>query len=299
MRIAKLVLFLVFFFIVILILAALLALLRDWIGSALFFSPNSGGTDAFSGKITEYLSSSIPAAFYLTVLLGLNYAARRRIAYPISFIFIWVFIVALSGAVFLGQKSLEQINFSLPLKKPSKDLAKPGLLLNNTVFLGDPYQPGSARAVLTPDQSLSYREDISLSQMRLPFFSEESEFFDKIDRDLERSSRFFSAWFNEGLLPYGVYAGSLAAFLLSLGCLINISFWSLANLFFGALAFRGALILENFLNQPQINQLLVSFARNSISESMVNPIIFCALSILILLYSGLVYLARGGRTPNG
>jgi hypothetical protein len=81
--------------------------------------------------------------------------------------------------------------------------------------------------------------------------------------------------------------------LLSLGCLVNISFWSSANLFFGALAFRGVLALENFLNQGNIREILASFAGRIINPSLINPVIFGSFSVLILLYSGLVYLAHG------
>jgi len=249
--------------------------------------------------LTAYLRSSIPVAFYLTILLGLNYAVIRRILYPAAFAVILLVIIALSGAAYLSLETLNRTGFTITLKGPPAELAKPGFIGNQRVFLENPYNPDAAMVIVSPGQSLQYQsQGSSLTQTRLPFFAEQGRFFSTIDRDISHSSRVFSAWFNSGLVSYGVYAGSLAAFLLSLACLVNISFWSLANLFFGALAFRGVLALENFLNQPHIHQILASFAGNFFNERLISPLIFCTLSILILLYSGLVYLARG-RISDG
>ncbi|GHV84803.1 hypothetical protein AGMMS50230_04110 [Spirochaetia bacterium] len=296
---AKLVLFFCFSFVGILAAASLLGLLEEWAGQAVIFPPSPGNSGAFTGNMLMYLTNSLPATFYLSIMLALSYATRRRMAYPAVFMLILVFVLALSGAVFFGLETFKQIGgFTITMKKPPTDLVKPGFILalpivsETTVLLTDPYQPGGPRAV-TSNDSLNYQSQGNTLTIRLPFVPVKNAIFGNINRELEHSARVFSAWFREGFLPYGIYAGSLALFLLSLGCLVNISFWSLANLFFAALAFRGALALENLLNQTKIHTLLASFAGNIIPESLVNPVIFTALAFLILLYSGLVYLARG------
>jgi len=319
---AKLVLFLCISFIGLLLISGLISLLQGWTNEALLFPPeysaetdhiegsdaaneNSQGspakTRAFSGIPITYLESSVTAAFYLVILLGLNYAARRRIVFPAAFAVIFVFIILLSGAAFFGMESLEKMGVNISIKKPLAEAAKPGFILNSgamsgyqTAFLENPQKPDGAAVIIIEGQKFNYQsQGVPVNRNRLPIFAEKRGIFYNIARDIEHSSRFFSAWFNSGLWFYGVYAGSLAAFLLSLGCLVNISFWSLANLFFGALAFRGALTLENFLNQNNIHDMLSSFAGNLIHPSLINPLIFSSLSVLILLYSGLVYLARG------
>jgi hypothetical protein len=308
---AKLVLFFSLSFAGILFFASLIRLLQEWTSSVVFFPP-SGTAFFFSGNVVRCIGDSLPAAFYISILLGLNYAARRQMAYPAVFVVILVFVLVLSAGVFLGLDSIEEMGGgTVNLEKPPENLAQPGLILvqsnslggsTQTVFLEDPYKQGGARAVSVRGQSLYYLSNGSpVTQVRLSFTGDLPPFFGSIDADLKRSSSVFAAWFTAGFLPYAVYAGSLAVFLLSLGCLINISFWSLANLFFGALAFRGALLLESFLNQGNIRRLLASFAGKVINESLVdliNPVIFAALGVLILLYSGLVYLARG-RISNG
>ncbi|MDR0599135.1 MAG: hypothetical protein LBG84_03510 [Treponema sp.] len=301
---ASLILFFTLCFAGILLFAGFLDLLREWAGAALLFPPlETAGEAEFAGNVADYARRALPAAFYLSLLLGLNYAARRRMIYPVVLAALLVLVLTLSAAVLLGIKSLDGAGIAVPAGPGEKtvNLVKPGFIISpgqepavQAVFLEDPYKTGAARAVSPPGQSLYYqRHGPALVPARLPFTEEKISFFESVGADFLRSARHFTARFEAGFLPYGVYAGSLAVLLLSLGCLVNISFWSLANLFFGALAFRGALALETFLNQADIHRLLASFAGKFISESLITPLIFTTLGILILLYSALVYLARG------
>ena len=300
-NIAKLVLFLSISFIGLLLFSSLISILSGWIGKVLLFPPDTGNIGIFSGEIGNFLGSSVLITFYFSILLGLNYAARRRIAYPVAFIFILVFVLVLSGAAFFGLESLDKTGFDIAVKKTPALQVKPGYILNQgtlsgyqTVFLEDPNKPDAAVVIMVQGQALNYQNrGAHFTRTKLPFFTEKRGIFHNISSDFEQSAQIFTKWFNNGLWSYGVYAGSLAVFLLSLGCIVNISFWSLANLFFGALAFRGVLALENFLNQGNIHELLSSFTGKMIHPSLINPIIFLFLSLLILLYSGLVYLARG------
>ena len=303
-NIARLVLFLSVTFIGLLFFSCLIQILSSWINTALLFPPENVSSITKVSN-SSLLGFSIPAAFYLSILFGLNYAVRRKIAYPAAFTVILTFSLILSGAAFFGQQNLEKTELKLSIKKPTAELAKPGFILNQgalsgyqTVFLENPYKQGAVVQIIQGQRVNYQSQGISITPARLPFFSEKNGILTSINRELEQSSGVFSDSFKKGLWFYGIYAGSLAVFLLSLGCLVNISFWSLANLIFGALAFRGVLALEYFLNQSDIRGLFSSFAGKFIQPSFINPAIFFSLSILILLYSGLVYLARG-RNSDG
>jgi hypothetical protein len=197
----------------------------------------------------------------------------------------------------------QQGDFSVNVSFPA-DMVQPGLILSQAsgtrlVYLEHPLKTGGARAVSPAGQTLYYQgQGSSSTQMPLPFTEEKNGILDGIGRDFSQSFSAFSARYNAGFRSYWLYTGSLAMFLLSLGCLVNISFWSLANLFFAALAFRGALALEAFLNQPDIHALMGFFAGNIIPGQLITPLIFFTAGVLILLYYGLVYLARG-RVSNG
>ncbi|MDR2702493.1 MAG: hypothetical protein LBB72_08690 [Spirochaetaceae bacterium] len=298
---AKLVLFFCFSFIVILLAASLIALLQEQTALAVLFPP---GPSSSGGNLFIHLGNSIPAAFYLAILLGISYASRRNMIYPAALTIMLVLALILGSAAMFGIESLSQLGDFTVQSNPPADLVQPGLILNQSggtrvVFLEDPLENGGARAVSIAGQALYYQGQGSTStRIPLPFTEEKNSLLAGISGDFTQSFRAFNAWYKAGFLPYWLYTGSLAVFLLSLGCLVNISFWSLANLFLAALAFRGALALEAFLNQPDINALIGSFAGSIIPPPMINPLIFFTAGVLILLYSGLVYLARG-RVAHG
>ncbi|MDR2768299.1 MAG: hypothetical protein LBB82_08250 [Treponema sp.] len=304
-NLVRLVLFLIISFAGILVAAGFAGLLQSWINAAVSFPPAEG---AFSGKLSGILAAALPAAFYLTLLLGLSYSSRRNMAYPAAFCTMFVLILALSFTVSFGMERLSRLGVSVPFRAPRIKLGESGFILRltpdtryvngtRTVFLTSPGGENGPRAVSAGSSALYYQESGGSHQsVRLPFQEENSPFLTGISGDLDKSARYFAAWFEAGPAAFAVYAGSLAALLLSLGCLTNISFWSLANLFFGALAFRGALALEAFLNTEDIHNLLAAFAGGILPDSLISPCIFGALAVLILLYSLLVYLARGRRS---
>jgi hypothetical protein len=295
-NLAKLILSFTFSFIVILILAGLAGVLRSWANTAVLFPP------AAVPALSTILVLALPVSFYFSLLFGISYSSRRRIPYVVSLAVLLALSLGLATAASIGLSRLEKMN-SPNLAVPPVPV-QPGLVLTITpgdtptraVLLGAGTE--SARVLSLPGQALFF-EPASTSyrarQVRLPFREERNGSLSGISADFAGSARTFKAWFDAGLVPFAVYAGSLSLFLISIGCLVNISFWPLANLFFGALVFRGALALEHFLNTAETHQLLSSFAGNIIPESLINPVIFTVLGILILLYSGLVYLARGRR----
>jgi hypothetical protein len=294
-NLAKLILSFTFSFIVILILAGLVGLLRNWTDTALLFPP------AAVSSLSTVLSLALPVSFYFSLLFGISYSSRQRIPYVASLVTLLVLSLGLGIAASTGLSRLEKVNLpgitvpSVPIRPGLVLTVTPGDTPTRTVLLGGE----GARVLSLPGQALFF-EPASASyrgrQVRLPFREERNAVLSGISADFARSSRVFEAWFDAGLAPFALYAGSLSLFLISIGCLVNISFWPLANLFFGVLAFRGALALESFLNTAETRELLSSFAGSIIPESLINPVIFTVLGILILLYSGLVYLARGRRS---
>jgi hypothetical protein len=77
--------------------------------------------------------------------------------------------------------------------------------------------------------------------------------------------------------------------------LFGLSSWPLANLFLGAIAFRGVLSLEIFLITPETEAIIRSFLSNRVQDFLIPPLVFLGLSALILLYTFLAFLARRGK----
>jgi hypothetical protein len=294
---ARLVLFFTASFALVLAGAGGAGILHDWAEAAAFFP----AADA-SGSLAAALTAALPAAIHLSLLLGISYAYRRKISYPAAFITLLVFALGLSMA---ASQCLGRLEAALVIKtRIPPQTAKPGLVialvpgsLSSQAVLLDG-TPAGGRVLSLPDQNLLFEPVASAYRtkpVRLPFGEESSPVLSSISADYGRSARVLKAWFEAGPLPYAVYAGSLIFFMISLGCLVNISVWPLANLFFGALVFRGVLSLESFLNSTETHRILTSFTGGLVDEPLINPVIFAFLGVLVLLYSFLVFLARGRR----
>jgi hypothetical protein len=207
--------------------------------------------------------------------------------------------------VSLGLERLEGV-------PPARDIANPlgeaGLILSqNTgsgspgtsiVLLKGPAEPRGPRVVAIPNRPLLYQADpvgpnnTILSLPPIPFSDESPWFLKSMAIDLNLSAARFGLFFNQGFMPFLIYAGGLIFFLSSLSFVVKLSAWPLANLFLGCLAFRGILALETFFNSPEIQDVFKSFLENRLPLSLTVPLIFCLFGLLVRLYSVLVFLAR-------
>jgi hypothetical protein len=166
------------------------------------------------------------------------------------------------------------------------------------VVLGDPADIRSSRVVSIPGRPLIYQEVPSgpnntiLALPPAPFRDEGAYFLSGIFVDFSLAARQFNARLEEGLIPFGLYAASLILLLVSLRFVLDLSSWPLANLFLGAVVFRGILALEVFVDSREIQDLLSTLLGNRVPGFCISPLVFCGLGLLILLYTVLVYLAR-------
>jgi hypothetical protein len=294
---AKLLLFFSVSFFGILLISSLFTLFEEGVNHAVLFPPG----DKSPLNALHCIENSVPAAFFISILISLSYASRRRLSYPVVFIIILMFSLIFSSAVYVGiEKSVKSGGFPVKQAENPALLAQPGYIYNpgsrdtRYVFLQDPHRQGGPIVVASSD--LYYqRQGASLEPSPLPFEKEKNGILESIIKDFTQCSVYFTALFRAGSGEYWVYAGSLAMFLLSLGCLFNISYWHLANLFFAAVVFRGALALDIFLNQTNISGILRSAAGGGISSALINPSIYLFLTALILVFSGLFVLARGRK----
>jgi hypothetical protein len=254
---------------------------------------------------------ALPLAVYFSLLCGLSYAARlnagllgarrRSLSVPLAMLCLFILSAALSGGISL---LLERLGTMVPAPAVSKALGGPGLILTqgdtSMVLLREPEESRGPRIVAFPGQPLLYQQrplgpnNTALSMPPVPFRNESPWFLRSLAIDFSLTGRQFETRLGEGFLPFFVYAGALIFLLVSLGFIQKLSNWPLANLFLGALCFRGILALETFLNSPEIQALFDEFLGNRfpLPLSWIVPLIFVFFGILINLYTFLVYLAK-------
>jgi hypothetical protein len=84
----------------------------------------------------------------------------------------------------------------------------------------------------------------------------------------------------------------------SLRFVLDLSSWPLANLFCGALVFRGILAFQTFIDSRSVQTFIIAFFDNRIDGALLSPIIFAGLGLLTLLYTFLVGVARNAPRRN-
>ena len=293
--------FLIFFglcFLILFITAIGIAFLHVWIDAVRNVPVKSGIA------LDEILKSgcwALPFALYLTIVFSINEGRRHRVAWP----FIFAGAVVLASVFTFGiSKGLSNAAAMTapPLATNHLTLGRQGLLLSRPgtviTLLDRPSNPEGSRVVAVQDRELIYQkvpvgadgEIISLPP--IPFHDASGWLSTLILSDLSVSGRFIAARFDEGLVPYFAWTLSLIVLLVSLGLVFELTHWPLANIFLGLLVFRGVLAFEVFLNSGEIMEYLREFTRGAVPDALITPVIFAAVSVLILVYSFLLFLSR-------
>ncbi|MDR2619155.1 MAG: hypothetical protein LBC62_09830 [Treponema sp.] len=295
-NLARLALFFSICFTVVFLASVLLRFLGLWIDTARIMplEPEQ------SANFIAALKRALPAALYFSILLTLSYAGRRKMAVSLSILGVFVLSTVFVLGFSLGIRQIQGVNFVLDASPAVR--GRPGLILSRggtvMVLLKEGNQ--GPRVTAFPGQPLLYQEvprgpnNSVLALPSLPFRDETPWFIQSIFIDLTLSARELDSRLEEGLPFFCVYAGALIFFLASLRFLLDLSNWPLTNLFLGALAFRGILALETFLNSKETAALLGSFLGKGLPALFITPLVFCVLGALVILYTLLACLARRG-----
>jgi hypothetical protein len=299
---AKLVLFFSLSFIAFLLIAILLEFTSSWIEFARIMPIGAKPVE----EAAELVWKALPAALYLAILLTQGYSARNKMPIPSSMICIILMAFVFTAFVSLGIGRTEALNVILKPLPPVE--AESGLILsrseNMMVLLRESSDSRGSRVVSIPDLPLIYQEvpigpnDTIISLPSLPFQDDTPWFIKSISIDFSLSARELKDRIEANLLFFVSYAFSLVLLLSSLRFILEVSMWPFANLFLGALVFRGILALETFLNAREINTLIASFLDGRIPPLFITPVIFAALGILIILYTLLTRIARPARSRD-
>jgi hypothetical protein len=242
---------------------------------------------------------ALPTALYISLLLGLSYTVRRRIFAPAGMIVLFILGAAFSLGVTVGAEGFSRLAQYIA---PAKSLGNPGLILtqadNAIVLIEDPAEIWGPRVVSLPGRSLLYQETPRgpdgnpISLPPIPFRTGTAWVLQSFIVDFAITGRQLDSRFHQGLAPFLIYVCALVFFLVSLRFVLGLSNWPLANLFLGALAYRGILAMETFLNTLEVQEVLNSLFGDLVPLSYFSPMVFVFLGLLICLYTFLSFLAR-------
>jgi hypothetical protein len=299
-KIAGLTLFFSISFILFFVFSALFRFLGLWI-EALRTMPI---THDFSRDFFSAITWAVPFTLYMSVLFGHNYAAYKKIPLFFSIISIIVLSGFFSLAFSLGIQQVKGMNFAIELAPAVHE--PPGLILSRsdtaTIILKENDIEGP-RVVSFPDQELHYQSEAWAQRSVafvpvVPFGDETPWFIHSIYIDFNLSAMQFETRLNEGFFFFFIYGVGLILLLGSLRFLLDLSAWPLANLFLGALVFRGFLSLETFLNSTETQLLVSSFFKDRLPAGLITPLIFSCIGGFIIFYTFLSYFAWGKRKSD-
>jgi hypothetical protein len=291
---ARLTLFFSSCFVILFAGAGMFKLLSIWVEMARAV-PAGPGDDA-----AEFAWKALPVALYLSMLLSLSYSARRNMPVSMSIICLVFLCFAFTFGLSRGIYNTEILN--PVLDQGSSINAGPGLVFsereNTIVLLKDSGETQGARVVSFPGRPLMYQElplgpnNAPLGLPPLPLGGGAPWIVQSVSIDFNLCAAELKNRLELDLLSFVAYAFSLILLLGSLRFILELSRWPLANIFLGALVFRGILALEVFLNSHEVNSLIGSFLTGIVPAPMVTPLAFGVLGILIILYTALAGVAR-------
>ena len=301
-NIAKLTLFFTLSFIILFIIIILLRLLSAWIDMVRMIPVAAMPVE----NAAEAAWKAFPSVIYISVLLALSYTVRKKMPIPMAIICIWVLGAAFTVGASIGINRIEALRPAI--RSVASVYGRPGLMLsrsdNTMILLRESSVVRGPRVVSIPGQPLIYQEvpvgpnNTILGLPALPFTEDVPWFIESLGIDFNLSAKEFESRLDDDFSTFAVYAFSLILLLGSLRFIFELSQWPLANLFLGALVFRFILSLEIFLNSSHINGLIVAFFKNKVLSSMITPLVFCALSVLIIFYTLMASLARSRRSDD-
>lgn len=220
---------------------------------------------------------------YSTAIVGINYAFRRKIPVFISIPLLFIIITGLSIAVtFLYERSLPLLGSHVPI---TSNLAiQPGTILFE----------GNTKQVLIQNKASSIRLTSLLPQ--------QNSLITDLIQDSTDLGKHLAQFWEAGLISFVIAVAFLLYFLTSLGPLINLSEWPLANLLFGLLLLRFSLWIQNFLFSEPVMNIIGAFITPLVPSIMLPFIALLPLFIVgtfIHLFAFLLYLSKDRKKSNG
>jgi hypothetical protein len=302
---ARLVFFWLMCFVVIFPVAAAICYLRLWIDAVRVIPAE---TLEILPSIISACQWALPVVVYASILLTLSYSARKTFSVPMSILCIFVLSGGFAAGISLGLVHANTA-IALPGRTEPPALGKPGLILTQgetaVVLLDEPSNPVGSRVVAIPGRPLIYQRspagpliNSASTLPPIPFRIGGPYFITSLYIDFSLTARRLQDRLGEGLLSFGIYLGALCLLLSSLRFVLELSSWPLANIFLGAMVFRGILAAETFLDSEEIQEFIGSLLKADIPRAIITPAIFCGMDVLVILYTVLANLARGRKAAR-
>jgi hypothetical protein len=304
-QIAKLLLFFSLSFCLIFALALGIACLSNWV-EILKELPERRFAEL--GEFIPGARWALSFTLYMSILLNMTYALRKRmhpmgalfIIFAASFGFTW----AVSQGIFYA----ERMN-TPPIVFSSHKLGENGLVLKGKgiaiVLMDGPASSFGRRVIALEGRPLILEETpvgaeggpIPLPPFR--FAQKNDSAFGGLVADIAVSGNELARRFAENSESFATYLGALILILVSLASLLDIGAWPLANMFLGALLFRGIIFFEAFILRRDVQDYIEDFLHPWVPSYLAIPVAIGVVGLIFIVYSMLNSISRSGRPLYG
>ncbi|MDR3337942.1 MAG: hypothetical protein LBT16_12145 [Treponema sp.] len=257
---------------------------------------------ARGGALVSAFKYTLSVALYFGILFPLSYSVRRKMPAGASIMVIFLLSCVFTIGVSLGLRRAQVIEAqTVPASWPA--LGEAGLRLGSgdvtIVVLGDPNDTATPRVAAIPGRPLVFQDPGARGHgpplPPAPFFKSRAVFMNSLNLDFNIVSERLFALLEANIFQFSTYAASIIFFLVSCRFVFELSSWPFANVFLGFLVFRGILAFQVFLDSEQIQNLILFFIGRLIPRDLISPMIYLFLGLLVIIYTALTNVARGGK----
>ncbi len=252
------------------------------------------GTQQPLQDLLEAFILSLPFAFYGSVAVALGYTVRRGIPAAAAYL---ILPLLSAGTLFSLQWSAAALRTPAQSVPPTQGpaLLSPGLLIpaGELVFLGG--DTASPRFVSAAEDGAG----IPVSRADLALAPRPPGILVPILRDFQAEAANQSRFWEQGAVPFVVNIAVQALMLSSFRFVFALTAWPLANTLLGILLFRWVLVFALFLQTDGYASYFSRFLGNVLPGRYYSLAAMAAVSLVMILYTLLSYLAREKKGGHG
>ncbi|MDR0909672.1 MAG: hypothetical protein LBM77_07890 [Spirochaetaceae bacterium] len=242
-------------------------------------------------SLVNSLYRMLPAAIYLSIVLGLSYSSRRDVSPLVSFVVLFVLSLGLSFGSLTALNIYDDVLSTNTLSVRMKTMGEKGMVINNDednekyVLLGEPGNARSKRIYIQDDKPMLY--------MGKP--ANNADFPDLPSISLGQDTHgpvagfvadYVSVSQNLQTLSFWESFAGLAALcflLLSLSFIFRFFTWPLAGFIVVLIVSRGVLWLNTYLVRPEIELFLYGLFDERVPLNYTQTVVFFGIGIICVI----------------
>jgi len=227
--------------------------------------------------------TNLVLSLYGTVIIGTNYAVRKKI---LTILRVPLLLILLSGLSVASVYIFEGIIPVVPTEHTSATTVE---LKMGTILI-------------SPQQKELYLSATKKPVLIYTLLPKKSRFISNIMKDGKELGAYIASFWIQGYIPFVLFLVLLLYFVSSLGPVFSMSQWPLANFLLGLVLARFSLWIQNFLFSEPVVQIIAMVTNPILPEPLYQYTALFPLFVLgtlIHIFAFLLYLSKDRKKAHG